>query len=220
MKKLINILAIGILILTQLLITNHQPLVFAGPPRVKYKDRFTVDRSPFSEEKTKGVPVISQEKPEIKIALVPKKLSPHFSEFQVEGEITNAEITRVSFRLFGKVGGVVRLEIKEIDFSTEGLEKNIIFYRGYDLTCPVGGIKGGKIYFRVPKSWLGEKNVSPEKVSLRYYAKDEITPLLTEKISEDENYIYFLSKSEKLGIFLIFAEPLTPPSPTGGEVSP
>lgn len=173
--------------------------LWAQPPRVKYKERVL---SPV----VKSAPAISQEKPEVKITLIPKKLSPHFSEFQVEGEITNAEITGVSFRLLGRISGAIRLEVKEIDFSTEGLEKGLIFYRGYDLRCPSGGIKGGKIYFRVAKNWLTEKNVSPEKVNLNYYAKGEISSFLTERVREDENYVYFLSKTDNLGIFLIFGE--------------
>ncbi len=179
-------------------------LLLAQPPRVKYKDRATVERSTVG----KSAPGISQEKlePEIKITLIPKKLSPQFSEFQGEGEITNAEITRVSFHLFGKVVGRVGLEIKEIDFSTEGSEQNAVFYHGYDIRCSFAGIKGCEVYFRVSKRWLAENNIYPEKISLRSYVKGEITSLLTEKIREDESYFYFISKSERLGIFLVFAE--------------
>ncbi len=179
-------------------------LSFAQPPRVKYRDRFTVERSTFA----KSAPGISQEKlkPEIKITLIPKKLSPQFSEFQGEGEITNAEITRVSFHLFGKVVGMVGLEIKEIDFTTEGLEQNAVFYHGYDIRCSFAGIKGCKVYFRVSKRWLAENNVFPEKISLRSYVKGEITALATEKVGEDDSYVYLLGESERLGIFLIFAE--------------
>ncbi len=202
-------------------------LLLAQPPRVKYREKVPATAP------GKGAPALSVEKPEpeAKVTIVPKKLSPHFSEFVVEAEILNADITKVSFRLFGKISGLVKLEIKEIDFSPsilqdgepssraqaegepnhlEGLGENKIFYRGYDLRSPSGGVKGVNVYFRVSKNWLTEKNVSPGKVSLNYYTQGEILTLPTEKIevitSEDENYVYFLSKTDKLGIFLIFGE--------------
>lgn len=228
MKKIIWILVFEIAILTLPLfpipyspfpiphhllpITHYQSpdLVYGQPPRVKYKEKVPATAP------GKSAPAISQEKPEpeVKVTIVPKKLSPHFSEFVVEAEILNAEITKVSFRLFGKISGMVKLEIKEIDFSLEGLAdqvrlgrgENKIFYRGYDLGCPHGGVKGVSIYFRVAKNWLTEKNITPEKVSLSYYTKGEISTLASERINEDENYVYFLSKTDKLGIFLILAE--------------
>jgi len=205
MKKIFRILVVifEILVLTQLPITNYQSpdLVWAQPPRVKYKERVL---SPAM----KGAPAIFEEKPEpeVKITLIPKKLSPHFNEFVVEAEILNEEITKVSFRLFGRISGLVKLQVREVDFSLEGLGEKKIFYRGYDLGCPYGGVKGVSIYFRVAKNWLTEKNVSAEKISLNYYTKGEVSTLPTEKVSEDENYVYYLSMSDRLGVSLIFAE--------------
>ncbi|MCC4770234.1 PGF-pre-PGF domain-containing protein [Methanosarcina sp. DH2] len=63
-------------------------------------------------------------------------------------------------------------------------------------------LKNGLVGFRVEKKWIENNNVSESLVTLQWYNKGW-KPLDTEKIGEDENYIYFKSKTPGYSFFAI-----------------
>ena len=67
-------------------------------------------------------------------------------------------------------------------------------------------LKNGLIGFRVEKAWIHDKNVKESMVVLQRYNKNW-EPLYTEKVGEDNDYIYFRSKTPGFSSFAITEYP-------------
>jgi PGF-pre-PGF domain-containing protein len=63
-------------------------------------------------------------------------------------------------------------------------------------------LKNGYVQFKVQKAWIEKNNISDSLITLQWYDK-EWKPLYTEKVGEDENYIYFKSKVTGFSFFAI-----------------
>jgi PGF-pre-PGF domain-containing protein len=63
-------------------------------------------------------------------------------------------------------------------------------------------LKNGLIEFRVEKSWINDSNVNESLITLQWYNKSW-EPLSTEKVGEDNNYVYFNSKTPGFSMFAI-----------------
>ena len=62
------------------------------------------------------------------------------------------------------------------------------------------------IPFDVPKSWIASENIDPVTVRLNRYYEDVWNPLPTEKVGEDDEYIYYSAETEGLSLFAIIGE--------------
>jgi PGF-pre-PGF domain-containing protein len=63
-------------------------------------------------------------------------------------------------------------------------------------------LNNGLVGFRVEKSWINSNNVNESLVTLQWYNNSIWQPLETEKVGEDDNFVYFRSKTPG---FLFFA---------------
>ncbi len=63
-------------------------------------------------------------------------------------------------------------------------------------------LKNGFIEFRVEKAWIEGQNVNESLVTLQWYDKGW-QPLYTEKVREDENYVYFKAETPGFSFFAI-----------------
>jgi PGF-pre-PGF domain-containing protein len=64
-------------------------------------------------------------------------------------------------------------------------------------------VSSAAITFKVAKSWLAEENVDENSVILMRYHSDQWENLTTEKLSEDENYIYFTATTPGFSVFAV-----------------
>jgi clumping factor A len=79
--------------------------------------------------------------------------------------------------------------------------ENVNIWVGEGAGLPTS-IRDGLVGFRVKKAWIKEKNVSEALVTLQRYDK-EWQYLSTEKVGEDENYVYFEAKTPGYSSFAI-----------------
>ena len=63
-------------------------------------------------------------------------------------------------------------------------------------------LSNGLIGFRVEKSWFKNNSINPSLITLQRYNK-KWEPLYTEKVEEDNDYIYFKSKTPEFTFFAI-----------------
>jgi PGF-pre-PGF domain-containing protein len=63
-------------------------------------------------------------------------------------------------------------------------------------------LKNGIVGFRVEKDWINDNSVNESLVTLQWYDKSW-KPLYTEKVGEDNNYVYFKSKTPGFSFFAI-----------------
>jgi len=59
------------------------------------------------------------------------------------------------------------------------------------------------ITFKVKKSWIMEYEIDETTLTLKRYAAGEWTSLPTEKVDEDDTYVYFSAVSPGLSVFAI-----------------
>lgn len=62
--------------------------------------------------------------------------------------------------------------------------------------------ENGVIEFKVEKDWLEENNIKQSQITLQWY-NEGWQPLNTEKVKEDENYVYFKSETPGFSCFAI-----------------
>lgn len=63
-------------------------------------------------------------------------------------------------------------------------------------------LENGSIGFRVEKSWINNNSINESLVTLQWYNKSW-EPLYTQKVGEDNNYSYFISKTPGFSFFAI-----------------
>ncbi len=63
-------------------------------------------------------------------------------------------------------------------------------------------LKNGFVGFKVEKAWIEDKNINESLVTLQLYDKGW-QPLHTEKVREDENYVYFKAETPSYSSFAI-----------------
>ena len=63
-------------------------------------------------------------------------------------------------------------------------------------------LKNGLVGFKVEKAWIKDNNVNESLVTLQWY-NNSWEPLSTEKVGEDNNYVYFESKTPGFSFFVI-----------------
>ncbi|MCO5383263.1 MAG: PGF-pre-PGF domain-containing protein [Methanosarcina barkeri] len=63
-------------------------------------------------------------------------------------------------------------------------------------------LKNGFVGFKVEKAWIEDKNINESLVTLQLYDKGW-QPLHTEKVKEDENYVYFKAETPGYSSFAI-----------------
>jgi len=68
--------------------------------------------------------------------------------------------------------------------------------------CKGAGLKNGLVGFKVEKAWIKDNNVNESLITLQWYNKSW-EPLDTKKVGEDNNYVYFKSKTPGFSCFAI-----------------
>ncbi|RPJ79550.1 MAG: PGF-pre-PGF domain-containing protein [Alphaproteobacteria bacterium] len=63
-------------------------------------------------------------------------------------------------------------------------------------------LKNGLVGFKIERSWIKDNNINESLVTLQWYNKSW-KPLYTEKIGEDNDYLYFKSKTPGFSFFVI-----------------
>jgi len=63
-------------------------------------------------------------------------------------------------------------------------------------------LKNGLVGFKVEKAWIKDNNVNESLITLQWYNKSWV-PLYTKKVGEDNNYVYFKSKTPGFSSFAI-----------------
>jgi len=64
-------------------------------------------------------------------------------------------------------------------------------------------ITSAAITFKVEKSWIENQNIDPDTVALRRYHGGQWQDLITEKIREDDNYIYYVAITPGFSVFAV-----------------
>ncbi len=79
--------------------------------------------------------------------------------------------------------------------------KNVDIWVGEGAGLP-SSLKDGSVGFRVEKSWIKEQNISDSRITLQRY-DNGWKSLSTEKVGEDENYVYFEAETPGYSCFAI-----------------
>jgi clumping factor A len=66
-------------------------------------------------------------------------------------------------------------------------------------------LKNGLVGFKVEKAWIKDNNVDESRITLQWY-NDSWVPLHTEKVGEDNNYVYFKAETPGFYFFAITEE--------------
>jgi hypothetical protein len=64
-------------------------------------------------------------------------------------------------------------------------------------------ITSAAITFKVEKSWIENENIDPNTVTLRRYHSGQWQDLVTDKIREDNTYIYYVAVTPGFSIFAV-----------------
>ena len=103
----------------------------------------------------------------------------------------------------------VRVDIPlPIEISTNFVEKNKVFLTYLKITTNISSekITNAKIRFKVEKTWVNVNNIDPSKVFLYKLVNGNWIQLPTQKITEDNNNIYYESTLNSFSIFVIAGE--------------
>jgi len=103
----------------------------------------------------------------------------------------------------------VRVDIPlPIEISTNFVEKNKVFLTYLKITTNISSekIANAKIRFKVEKTWVNVNNIDPSKVFLYKLVNGNWIQLPTQKITEDNNNIYYESTLNSFSIFVIAGE--------------
>ena len=101
------------------------------------------------------------------------------------------------------VGSGFNFEVKDLNESDYSLASQIINYDSFNLSASAGFVKG-KVYFKVPFSWLNINNLNSTDVSLYSLVSD--IEYESKEISRDENFVYFSSEVNSLGEIAIIGK--------------
>ncbi|MDQ1276895.1 MAG: hypothetical protein QG610_2473 [Euryarchaeota archaeon] len=66
-------------------------------------------------------------------------------------------------------------------------------------------IKDAIVGFKVSKEWINENHINMDTITLQHYSKDQWNSLETEKIDEDDEYLYFEAETPSFSPFAITA---------------
>jgi PGF-pre-PGF domain-containing protein len=66
-------------------------------------------------------------------------------------------------------------------------------------------MKNAIVSFKVSKEWINEKNINADTITLQHYNEDQWNSLETEKVSEDDEALYFEAKTPGFSPFAITA---------------
>jgi methanogen extracellular protein (TIGR04279 family)/PGF-pre-PGF domain-containing protein len=66
-------------------------------------------------------------------------------------------------------------------------------------------LKNAVIGFKVSKEWINESNINADTIALQHFSKNQWNTLKTEKVGEDEEYIYFEAETPGFSPFAITA---------------
>jgi len=66
-------------------------------------------------------------------------------------------------------------------------------------------IKDAIVGFKVGKEWIDESHINIDTITLQHYSKDQWNSLETEKINEDDKYVYFEAETSSFSPFAITA---------------
>lgn len=109
----------------------------------------------------------------------------------------------------GKVTAIVE-ELKGKSLLTPAAPEGVI-YKHLNIWVGSGGfatsnnIESAIVGFRVSKDWIDKNHINADTISLQHYSKDKWNPLNTEKVSEDNDYIYFEAETPGFSPFAITA---------------
>ena len=76
------------------------------------------------------------------------------------------------------------------------MREGIINYDSFNLSSSAGFVKG-KVYFKIPFSWLNANNLNSTDIVL--YSLISNVEYKTTEISRDDNFVYFVSEVDSLG---------------------
>ena len=120
-------------------------------------------------------------------------------------KVTEIEITAIE-----NIKNVeVRVDIPlQTEISTNFVEKNKVFLTYLKITTNISSekIANAKIRFKVEKTWVNVNNIDPSKVFLYKLVNGNWIQLPTQKITEDNNNIYYESTLNSFSIFVIAGE--------------
>ena len=144
--------------------------------------------TPMEEEKTYENITAGEE---VKVELIDKELTITFKKNVSRVKITAKEFVQKP----ADIPDAPRIVFKYLEYHIENVSAE-----------DVGKIT---IPFDVPKSWITSENIDPVTVRLNRYYEDVWKPLPTEKVGEDDEYIYYSADTEGLLIFAITGEKRT-----------
>jgi PGF-pre-PGF domain-containing protein len=84
-----------------------------------------------------------------------------------------------------------------------GIYKYVNIWVGENAAGLPTSLKNGLVGFRVERQWIEKNNVNESLVTLQWYDNKEWQLLDTEKVGEDEDYIYFESNTPGYSFFAI-----------------
>ncbi len=85
---------------------------------------------------------------------------------------------------------------------TNRIYEYVNIWVGYKGAGHSNSLKNGLVGFKVEKAWIKDNNVNESLITLQWYNKSWV-PLNTKKVGEDNNYVYFKSKTPGFSSFAI-----------------
>lgn len=139
--------------------------------------------------------------------------------FDTQGRL---EITSVKFTALSTMTSTPSIEIKQLSDVPRNVDPfQQTLYRLYEIrTNPLFDTANNTISFRVPKSWLAEKNQTPADVKLFRFANDWNELSTTPSQRQDATYQYYEAQTLAFSYFIIGGKRITAPSVPAAPVTP
>lgn len=138
--------------------------------------------------------------------------------FDTQGRL---EITAVKFTALSTMTSTPSIEIKQLSDVPRNVDPfQQTLYRLYEIrTNPLFDTANNTISFRVPKSWLAEKNQTPADVKLFRFANDW-NELSTTLSRQDATYQYYEAQTLAFSYFIIGGKKAVAPAAPTAPVTP
>jgi len=132
------------------------------------------------------------------------------SEINIEApavfDISETSITQIALSVSASMENVVVRVRQLLDKPTEVAAPEGNVYKYLEIVAEKvtnDNITSAAITFKVEKSWIENENIDPDTVALRRYHGGEWQNLQTDKIREDDDYIYYVAVTPGFSVFAV-----------------
>lgn len=130
--------------------------------------------------------------------------------------VEKTAVTELTISAIGAIEGTVKVQVlKERPVGLVKVAAPGVVHQYLNISSEnvaPGNVEEVTIEFKVEKSWVAEEDIDEGTIALCSYDAEanEWTPLPTEKMGEDANYLYFTAESPGLSVFAITGSRIKP----------